>query len=570
MQPPSAQVTVDPSNPDFGGWTLDANGNVIDKDGNPIATDVIRTEGSMAEVLERQAAYYAAEVDGLYSKVDQTVRDHAATLDARWAEFTRRGAKPQDIARLFTPDEYARQLKTHVPATVRYNLWQQQTGSSLTALSDYLDPDEFAEREKQLRDRADQRVAFPGRFTPVDTETRKELRALHAAGLIAATANRNQSVANGGIFALVARAATEKWVSRSGGTEVEILQTGDEGALVGGLVDVFAQTRAGVPPTGPKLQTPVEATIDAAANAASPTILSEVIGGSVPPLPTLRGRTLTISPTFDGPDSVRPGIIHGGEIDSPDSPSSWNEPTRPGRPVTVVAAIGAGEINPARDVFTFQHAPIGSYNNDPTVIADDVPANPRGMPTVFVRFQHATFPTLDDAMRDALMLTNPASIERGRELSGQAFVTPDGRYGYTGPVEYSRQALSRNESDPAEAPIHPEWGESAGADYHAHGNYVSAGEIYQRKGPTLVLRPNTPFESYEWRFPNGEAPFRPDEFSRVDTIGGIAMSQEFGGRYARYLGTPSGALRVFEVHPDYDLRERILQPPLIPPLPPKR
>jgi hypothetical protein len=178
-------------------------------------------------------------------------------------------------------------------------------------------------------------------------------------------------------------------------------------------------------------------------------------------------------------------------------------------------------------------------------------------PQAYVRFQHKTFDTLDDAMVDAERNFNPDSIAHGHELSGLPFRTPEGRYGYSGPVVELNN--SANISDPAKAIIHPEWGTRVPADWHTHGNYDSAVARYAGQGPTLVPS-KTPGE-FLWSFPNGDR-FAPNTFSGMDVTGAMMQANDFGMHYTRYLGTPSGSIRWMTAQPNGGrLVEGIMFPP---------
>jgi hypothetical protein len=81
------------------------------------------------------------------------------------------------------------------------------------------------------------------------------------------------------------------------------------------------------------------------------------------------------------------------------------------------------------------------------------------------------------------------------------------------------------------------------ADYHMHGNYYSAGRIYEGQNP--FLRPGGEPGEFVWQFPNRANwdTFNPNSFSGPDIQGAWALADDFGTHYTRYLGTPSGSIR---------------------------
>lgn len=180
-------------------------------------------------------------------------------------------------------------------------------------------------------------------------------------------------------------------------------------------------------------------------------------------------------------------------------------------------------------------------------------------PNVYVRFQPQTFATQDAAAIDALKLSNPYSIAAGRELAGQTFQTPQGRWGYSGPVMIpEEQSISKGRVDsrPEDAAVHPDWGIATG-DFHTHGSYQSVREGILLENPRWkpddFRLQQTPWEpdTMLWQHTgNLEIKMLPDEFSFADIQRLTVIAREAGVRWTSYVGTPSGKFRMMYSNPE--------------------
>lgn len=180
-------------------------------------------------------------------------------------------------------------------------------------------------------------------------------------------------------------------------------------------------------------------------------------------------------------------------------------------------------------------------------------------PNVYVRFQPQTFATQDAAAIDALKLSNPYSIAAGRELAGQTFQTPQGRWGYSGPVMIpEEQSISKGRVDsrPEDAAVHPDWGIATG-DFHTHGGYQSVREGILLENPRWkpddFRLQQTPWEpdTMLWQHTgNLEIKMLPDEFSFADIQRLTVIAREAGVRWTSYVGTPSGKFRMMYSNPE--------------------
>ena len=180
-------------------------------------------------------------------------------------------------------------------------------------------------------------------------------------------------------------------------------------------------------------------------------------------------------------------------------------------------------------------------------------------PNVYVLFQPQTFATQDAAAIDALKLSNPYSIAAGRELAGQTFQTPQGRWGYSGPVMIpEEQSISKGRVDsrPEDAAVHPDWGVATG-DFHTHGSYQSVREGILMENPRWkpddFRLQQTPWEpdTMLWQHTgNLEIKMLPDEFSFADIQRLTVMAREAGVRWTSYVGTPSGKFRMMYSNPE--------------------
>lgn len=85
--------------------------------------------------------------------------------------------------------------------------------------------------------------------------------------------------------------------------------------------------------------------------------------------------------------------------------------------------------------------------------------------TVVVQLNFELYDTMDDAARAALRESNPNSIREIAEWGGSIYRAPNGRFGYTGPVEGGHTHVNLGSTRPSS-----ETGVLVG-DYHTHGDY---------------------------------------------------------------------------------------------------
>ena len=255
------------------------------------------------------------------------------------------------------------------------------------------------------------------------------------------------------------------------------------------------------------------------------------------------------------------------------SPGSANVPTA--KPPIGVARPGAGTFMPSQagpfdaqtalppgSIFATTPPPMANVASGEIVsphapaLGPSVPGP--NQPKVYVRFQPETFETQDAAAIDALKLSNPYSIAAGRELAGQTFQTPEGRWGYSGPVMIpEEQSISKGRVDsrPEDAAVHPDWGIATG-DFHTHGSYQSVREGILMENPRWkpddFRLQQAPWEqdTMLWQHTdNLEIKMLPDEFSFADIQRLTVMAREAGVRWTSYVGTPSGKFRMMYSNP---------------------
>jgi hypothetical protein len=136
----------------------------------------------------------------------------------------------------------------------------------------------------------------------------------------------------------------------------------------------------------------------------------------------------------------------------------------------------------------------------------------------------STFKSQDAAAKAALEKANPLSIQDNLEYGGLIYRNKTtGEYGYTGPIKGSDQGVN-----PFNAPV-PAGCELVG-DFHTHADY----SIVDRN-TGAAIRTGDPKKD----------DFNSDNFSSTDMKGIKAVGSGKPG-YKGYLGTPSGAFKVYD------------------------